>query len=290
MAEAIGKSKGPEFSARVLLALLSPLLVEHSLPPQLFRDYLACARDALTRIEQWRLHGGGAQEGAAAQPASTAAASWDTPAAAPNGASPRGAVPAADTASGGLRLSGNGAGGVDEWAAMLGAPSAATLRGSASSSQASLQSLGASAAPAGRPAAGVAAPMARPPAGAGGPMGRPAAQSSPSPLHGTAIASSVVTSSVGALTALHIDPVAISSHGASRLSGPGGGGGNAATVGAPASSDPFADLCMAQPRPVSGNSKPAPAAPQPGPRAAANGAAQAASANGDEWGSWDPFS
>jgi hypothetical protein len=302
--DAISKSKSPEFSAKVVVPLLVPLLTAHSLPPQLFQDYMASIRGNLQRIEQWRAHGvAGKDAGLSSPHAATDHGSWDdTPStvstAGPHAQGGGEIVPA-------LGLGGAGSGAVNDWAAMLAGPTAPAVP-SASSSQASLQSLG---------SAGVATAVGRARATSGlranGVLAAPpdnatAVPSSGWRAQGGAVSSlNVMTparggagvvnggsapglSAVGQLSVMQIDAASFSS--APRQAGaqPAVAGGSVRAGGQ--SFDPFAGLCIAQPAPKSHAQIPQKvaggnvAAPTPAPACAL-----AAAPDGDWDDDWDPF-
>jgi hypothetical protein len=313
---AISKAKGPDYGAQLVLPLLSPLLVFHSLPPQLFTDFLSTMRDILTRVEQWRMHGGGSA-GSAARPAGqspSGAASWDDmPSLASNGGAStagdaNGAVPA-------LGLGHADAPGADAWAPLVSSPVGSGGQSRASSPGGSLQAHGVGA------AASTQAPMG---AARGGVGMRPGAAAQPSGLSSTSNSTQAhnaqVASGAGAAmsrmngvarsasTAASADSLALASLqlGVARM-----GGGAAGmqplpalppppTAGAAtARNDPFADLFMAQPAPVLQGRLPersSGAAPGvarlPGavaPTGAGSSAPDKKDDFGGDWDEWDPF-
>jgi hypothetical protein len=288
VAEALSKTKGAEFNASVVLGLLTPLLVVHSLPPQLFQDFMVCIQSVLKRIEQWRLHSG--QTGGDAALAGSAAGgsvTWDT-AASTSSTAAAASVPAA---TGGLGLGSvsKAEGALDDWGAFLGPDSpVAAVRTSASSSQASLQSLGATSGTAAKPGLG------RSPMGRLGDASRAHESSATSlsqarPPGGLAAPTEEVRGSsngaAAALGASRIDPVVL-----------GGGGLRGASSGGvpqgsgPMKNDPFAELCMAQPAPKLAGPKSANPKAAPGTVPAAVAATNGSKVNTGEWGDWQPFS
>jgi hypothetical protein len=310
LATAIGKSKSPDYSAQAVIPILAPILVAHSLPPQLFQDYLSATREALTRIEQWRLHskGGAATDGASL--GGTGAASWDdAPAASTSGAqtqSANGAVPA-------LGLAAPDAGGSDPWAAVLGSPaqSAQSAGPSGSSSPVSLRSQGgggAQAAPVSQAAAFQTARANIPRA-----MGRQGGSSSSlrnqmrglntgasntgsaSAASGMGLSASNGAAAPDPLAGLSAGGATAGSNGVARSPMPLPPPPSAsASKGATGSGDPFADLLMSQPAPAltkrhasAGTGGLLGSAKQ-----AVNGAAAQGKAGqgGGKWDDWDPFS
>jgi hypothetical protein len=292
VAEALSKGKGAEFNARVVLGLLSPLLVVHSLPPHLFQDYMACIRNVLVRIEQWRLHSG-PSGGEATLAGSSGSATWDTAASScAASSSVKAASPSAPAANGGVGLgnTNKGDGALDEWGAFLGSNSPVAVRTSASSSQASLQSLGGA-------SGGAKFGMGRSPMGRMADTSRAQNAASPSAVRGLGATTAATGelqgirnggAAAGALAALKIDPVALggeagrSALGVAEQQGPAAG-----------KTDPFAELCMTQPTPKLANKNSVVQATVPvvAPVALApNGSNGAAKGNTDDWGDWDPFS
>ena len=319
VADAISKAKNAEYGAQVIVPLLAPLLTTHSLPPQLFTEYMVAVRDVLTRVENWRLHGGNAVKSASTSGrdvgvqggvSPAVAASWDDVGGTDGGAgaSTNGGVPA-------LGL-GSAEGGGDSWASFMPSPGG-SAGASGASSPVSLRSGGGGASAAAGAAAGMARPLSSnglakaggPPGGAMGRLGV-AARLQPG---GTA------------LSGINNSPLSVASRGSANgaATGPAatavdslagltlGGATNAAPripqLPAPpalapppaaGTSDPFADLYMAQPKPTLGAKAASgavsrQAAPAGKPAAGATGRTGiSGAAGGGDWDDddWDPFS
>lgn len=315
VADAVSKAKSAEYGAQIIVPLLAPLLTTHSLPPQLFNEYMTAVRDVLTRVEKWRMHGGNNSKAASTSgrerdghaPAANSAVSWDDLASSTGGptTSGNGAVPA-------LGL-GGAEGGADSWASFAASPGASAAASGASSPN-SLRSAGGGAG--GNAAAGTGAGVPRPhssnglaqaPGPPGGAMGRPATRT------GSALGGAAPATASSPLNATKTAGAGGTAGAASdAFAGLGVGGGAAAPrtsqqpLRAPppalppppsaASSDPFAELCMAQPKPTLarqaakggathvGAPSGVPAAPAGG-----IGVPHAAADAGGDWDDWDPF-